>query len=220
MTEYCLPEKDKAALITISAQRDFVRGESPLCANGHSRAVPALRRVVEAFRRQGAPIFHSVRLYRADGSNAEPCRRSAFEEGLRILMPGTSGAELIDEIKADPASRLDPQLLLSGKAQQLGENEFVFYRPRWGAFHHSCLEAELTARGINTVVICGFSFATGTRATIYEASARDLRIILVPDAVCNGTESGMAELGRIGVYLMSSDYCIEWIEARTPRAAA
>ena len=102
MTEYCLPEKENVALITISAQRDFVRGESPLCANGHSRAVPALKRVVEAFRRQGAPIFHSVRLYRADGSNAEPCRRSAFEEGLRILMPGTSGAELIDEIKTDP----------------------------------------------------------------------------------------------------------------------
>jgi nicotinamidase-related amidase len=220
MTEYCLPEKENVALITISAQRDFVRGESPLCANGHSRAVPALKLVVEAFRRQGAPIFHSVRLYRADGSNAEPCRRSAFEEGLRILMPGTSGAELIDEIKTDPALRLDPQLLLSGKMQELGENEFVFYRPRWGAFHHSRLEAELAARGINTVVICGFSFSTGTRATIYEASARDLRIILVPDAVCNGTEAGIAELGRIGVYLMSSDYCIEWIEARTPRAAA
>ena len=220
MTEYCLPDKDKAALITISAQRDFVRGGSPLCANGHSRAVPALTRVVEGFRRQGAPIFHSVRLYRADGSNAEPCRRSAFEEGLRVLMPGTSGAELIDEIKPDAATRLDPQLLLSGKMQELQENEFVFYRPRWGAFHRSCLEDELARRKINTVVICGFSFATGTRATIYEASARDLRIILVPDAVCNGTESGIAELGRIGVYLMSSDYCIEWIGARRPRAAA
>jgi len=220
MTEYCLPEKGKAALITISAQHDFVQTGSPLCAKGHIRAVPALSRVVQGFRRQGAPIFHSVRLYRADGSNAEPCRRSAFEEGLRILMPGTSGAELIDEIKADATSRLDPQLLLSGKLQDLGGNEFVFYRPRWGAFHHTCLEEELARRQINTVVICGFSFSTGTRATIYEASARDLRIILVPDAVCNGTEAGIAELGRIGVYLMSSDYCLEWIQARSPRAAA
>ena len=46
MTEYCSPEKDKAALITISAQHDFVQAGSPLCAKGHIRAVPALSRVV------------------------------------------------------------------------------------------------------------------------------------------------------------------------------
>ena len=220
MTEYCLPERERAALITISAQRDFTRSDSPLCAKGHRRAVPSLARIVQSFRAEGRPIFHSVRLYRPDGSNAEPCRRAAFEEGLRVLMPGSLGAELIDEIKPTQAQRLDPQTLLSGDLQALGKNEFVFYRPRWGAFHKTPLEQSLAERGISTVVICGFTFTTGTRATVYEASARDLRIILVPDAVGNATEAGIAEMGRMGVYLMSGSCCADWICGEGNRAAA
>lgn len=218
--DYCLPERGKAALITISAQYDFVRSDSPLCAKGHGLAVPALEKVVQAFRAEGAPIYHSVRLYRADGSNVEPCRRAAFEEGLRVLMPGSMGSELLPEIKPDLDVRLEPEFLFDGGFQTIGENEKVFYRPRWGAFHDTGLEAELAAQGVSTVVICGFSFSTGTRATIYEASARDYRIVLVPDAVCNATEAGIAELGRIGVYLMSSNYCDDWVTRKSEQVAA
>ena len=55
----------------------------------------------------GAPIVHLVRLYRPDGSNADACRRLAIEEGLRVLMPGSCGAELVPEINPAPATRLD-----------------------------------------------------------------------------------------------------------------
>ncbi|MDX1401875.1 MAG: isochorismatase family cysteine hydrolase [Kiloniellales bacterium] len=220
MTEYCLPERDKVALVTISAQNDFIRPGSALCANGHKRALKPLENVVKAFREGRAPIFHSVRLYRPDGSNVEACRRSAFDEGLRVLMPGSIGAEVISTLKPDPEVRLDPEILFDGGFQELGVNEKVFYRPRWGAFHETRLGAELETLGITTIVICGFSFSTGTRATIYEASARDLRIVLVPDAVCNSTEAGIAELGRIGVYLMSSDYCVNWVLERGRSVAA
>ena len=127
---------------------------------------------------------------------------------------------MIDEVKPAKEARLDSQALLAGDLQVLGENEFVFYRPRWGAFHRTRLEESLAARGITTVVICGFTFTTGARATVYEASARDLRIILVPDAVGNATEAGIAEMGRMGVYLMSSDYCADWICDRGRQAAA
>lgn len=220
MNDYCLPERDKVALITISAQQDFVRQDSPLCSRGNARAVPALVRVVKAFRQQGAPIFHTVRLYRPDGSNAEPVRRAAIEEGLRVLMPGSFGTELIGELRQDPAQRLDAETLFSGGLQEVGANEQVLYRPRWGAFHQTPLEDELKARNITTVVICGFNFSTGTRATIYEASARDYRIVMVPDAVCTSNEAGIAELGRIGVYLMSSDYCADWVTNQRAKAAA
>ena len=137
--DYCLPERGNAALITISAQDDFVRSDSPLCAKGHGLAIPALEKVVQAFRAEGAPIYHSVRLYRADGSNVEPCRRAAFEEGLRVLMPGSMGSELIPEIKPDLDVRLEPELLFDGGFQTIGENEKVFYRPRWGAFHNTAV---------------------------------------------------------------------------------
>jgi nicotinamidase-related amidase len=176
--------------------------------------------LVESFRKQSAPIFHSVRLYRPDGSNVEPCRRSAVEEGLRIFMPGSFGAELIDALKPDPDVRLNPEILLNGGLQELSDNEYVFYRPRWGAFHNTPLETELRRRGITTVVICGFSFSTGTRATIYEASARDFRIVVVPDAISNASDSAIAELGRLGVYLMQSNSCCPWIAGSQPGPVA
>lgn len=210
MAFYCVPEKGKAALLTISAQRDFTQPGSPIKVCGFERKLPAMRGLIQGFRDSGLPIFHSIRLYRADGSNVDACRRQAIEEGLRILMPGSLGSELIDELKPAANDRLDPSTLLDGKFQRLGANEWAFYRPRWGAFHGTSLEARLKEQGVTTLVICGFSFATGTRATVYEASARDFRIIVIPDAVCGATDESLEELGRMGVYMMTSDNCLVW----------
>ena len=211
MANYCVPERDKAALLTISAQQDFVRPDSPIKACGALQAKPALHRLVNGFRQSGVPIFHSVRLYRADGSNVDVCRRQAVEEGMRIFMPGSLGAELLDELKPDPAVRLTPDSLLKGRFQELGPREWAYYRPRWGAFHGTALENRLRGFGVSTLVVCGLCFTTGIRATVYEASARDFRIVVVPDALANSSESGVRELGRLGIYLMTSENCLVWL---------
>src|SRR3546814_19623637 len=109
MANYCTPEKGKAALLCISAQRDFVAPGSPVKACGSHSAVPNIGRLVEAFRAQRAPVYHSVRLYKPDGSNVHACRRQAAEEGLRILMPGTLGAEPNQDLTPQQAMPLDPQ---------------------------------------------------------------------------------------------------------------
>jgi nicotinamidase-related amidase len=220
MTNYCVPEKGKAALLCISAQRDFVAPGSPVRACGWPSALPNIGRLVESFRAQRAPIYHSVRLYKPDGSNVDACRRQAVEEGLRILMPGTLGAELIDGLKPDPEVRLDPETLFAGDFQEIGRNEFVHYRPRWGAFHNTSLEDRLRAQRVTTLVICGFSFSTGGRASVYEASARDFRIVLVPDALCNATEEAVQELGRMGIYLMDTTNCVAWMAGAGPGTVA
>lgn len=216
MANYCVPEKGKAALLCISAQRDFIAPGSPVRACGSHSALPNIGTLVDCFRGHGAPIFHSVRLYKPDGSNVDVCRRQAVEEGLRILMPGTLGAELIDELKPSKDVRLDPELLFAGDFQEIGANEFVHYRPRWGAFHDTGLEERLHDQQITTLVICGFSFSTGGRASVYEASARDFRIVLVPDALCNATEEAVQELGRIGIYLMDTANCLTWMAGGNP----
>jgi nicotinamidase-related amidase len=193
---------------------------SPVRACGWKSALPNIGRLVDSFRAHGAPIYHSVRLYKPDGSNVDACRRQAVEEGLRILMPGTLGAELIDDLKPNRDVRLDPEVLFAGDFQEIGRNEFVYYRPRWGAFHNTALEDRLRGQKITTLVICGFSFSTGGRASIYEASARDFRIVLVPDALCNATEDAVQELGRMGVYLMDTDNCVAWMADSGPGSAA
>ena len=211
MAEYCVPQKHTAALLTLSAQRDFVCPQSPYRASGVERVKPALGILARCFRAQGVPLFHAVRLYRPDGSNVDACRRQAVEEGLRVFMPGTLGTELLDEVKPQASARLDPIRLLEGRFQKLGPGEWAFYRPRWGAFHGTALAARLAQHGVTTLVICGFSFATALRATIYEASARDFRIVLVTDAVGNPSEKDIGELGRIGVYLMTVESCRDWL---------
>ena len=219
MANYCVPQKGTAALLTLSAQQDFLRPGSPYRAAGAHRVLPALARIVRGFRAQGAPLFHAVRLYRPDGSNVDACRRQAVEEGLRVFMPGTMGVELLDEVRPDSAVRLDAPQLLDGGFQALGAAEWAFYRPRWGAFHGTALEARLGALGVTTLVICGFNFTTAMRATIYEASARDFRIVLVSDAVGNGSEAAVQEPARIGVYLMPSACALDWLAGGTPVAA-
>lgn len=211
MGNYCVPRRDGVALLTLSVQRDFTEPGSPVKAHGAERARPALRRLIQGFRDHGAPIFHAVRLYRPDGSNVDACRRQAVEEGQRYLMPGSLGVEILDDLKPDPDLRLNPDCLLAGRMQALGPKEWAFYRPRWGAFHDTGLERHLRRFGISTLVICGLSFATGTRATIYESSARDFRTVVVTDALASATEQGVRELGRIGVYLMTCDSCLAWL---------
>lgn len=219
MQEYTAPERGRAALITVNGQRDFTLQGSILKAPGVERALPPLARLARGFRAAGSPIFHAVRLYRPDGSNVDLFRRKVVEDGLRVLMPGTSGAELIDELKPKPDIRLDSQSLLRGEFQEIGNREWIFYKSRWGAFHDTGLEQRLGDLEVNTVVICGFNFLTSGRATVYEAGARDFRIVLVTDALSGASEEGLCELGRIGVYLMSAEACLDWLRA-TPSSHA
>src|SRR5260221_359884 len=189
MRYYWSPERGCAALLTIDAQCDFAWPNAPAKVCGTMAAVPAMRRLVDSFRERNQPIVHVVRIYRCDGSNVELCHRAAIEEGQRIVMPGSSGAELVEALKRDKTQRLEPEVLLAGQFQRLGPNEHVMYKPRWSAFYQTTLEEHLRALGVTTLVVCGCDFPRGPRATIYAASNRDFRIVLV-------TAAGRARGGR------------------------
>jgi nicotinamidase-related amidase len=128
-----------------------------------------------------------------------------------VVIPGSDGAELMDELKPSPAIRLDSSLLLSGHLQQIGTMEWIMYKPRWGAFYNTLLEKHLHNLDVNTVVVCGCNFPNCPRTTIYEASERDFRIILAKDATSLIYNIGLEELENIGVLLMNIDECIAWL---------
>ena len=218
MKEYLAPERERVALITIDAQRDFVLPNAPATVGGALATVPAMRRLIDAFRATGAPIVHTLRLYRCNGSNVDLCHRAAIEAGQRIVMPGTSGAELIDELKPSLGQRLEPELLLDGKLQEVGHREWLCYKPRLSAFFQTPLEDHLKSLGITTIVLCGTDFSTSPRSTVYAASNRDFRIVLATDAISGATDAGLDELAQIGVYLMSSEQLLNWLK-RDRRAA-
>jgi len=211
MDEYVRPHRDGAVLLTIDVQADFTRPGSPAAVDGTAEAVPRMRRLVEAFRAADAPIIHVVRLYRQDGSNVDRCRREDIESGAEIVRPGTDGAELVGELKPSADVRLDAAQLLRGEFQNIGPEEWLMYKPRWSAFHRTGLEEFLATRSVDTVVVCGCNFPNCPRATIYEASERDYRLVFVPDATSRVYERGIDELEDIGVAVRETADTVEWI---------
>ena len=197
------PDFTRVALVTIDTQQDTLDGQ-PFEVPGTSAALPELQRLAEAFRATGRPIVHVVRLYRPDGSNVDLCRRRAVAEGARLVLAGSPGAELASDLVPASAPRLDTELLLAGGIQRVGPGEAIIYKPRWGAFFQTPLEAHLRALGVSTLVFAGCNFPNCPRTSIYEASERDFRLVLVEDAVSGLYERGKDELRGIGVALMNA----------------
>jgi len=203
MDAHTAPRFEAAALVTIDVQRDTLDGR-PLEVPGTSAALAAMAGLADAFRRAGRPIVHVVRLYRDDGSNVDLCRRELVEGGARILAPGDEGAELAPGLAPKGAPALDADGLLAGELQPLGPAEWVMYKPRWGAFYETPLEDHLRGLGVDTLAFCGANFPNCPRTSIYEASERDFRIVVAPDAVSGIYDRGRAELEGIGVALMDA----------------
>jgi nicotinamidase-related amidase len=79
------------------------------------------------------------------------------------------------------------------------------YKPRWGAFFETSLGQHLASLGVNTLAFAGCNFPNCPRASIYEASERDFRIVLVEDAISGLYNLGRDEMKNIGVTLMSAN---------------
>lgn len=203
MTDYASPRFDSIALVSIDVQEDLLDGR-PHEVAGTSAASRGIADLCGAFRRKEKPIVHIVRLYRENGSNADICRRGPIEDGMRMVIAGTPGAELAEEI-VPPGTALDTELLLSGGVQELGPGEVAIYKPRWGAFYETPLDGHLQRLDVSSLAFCGCNFPNCPRTSIYEASERDFRAILVEDAVSGLYDRGREELRRIGVRLMRGD---------------
>jgi nicotinamidase-related amidase len=219
IASYTAPEFDKSTLITIDVQRDVLEGQ-PLEVPGSSVAAAAIGRLADCFRAAGRPIVHIVRLYERDGSNVDPCRRHLVERGAVMLAPGSSGSELVPGLLPDPDTPLDSGALVAGNVQEIGADEVVMYKPRWGAFFETPLEAHLRASDISTVVFCGFNFPNCPRTSIYEASERDFRVVVVTDAISGLYERGARELEGIGAALLSTGDLVRAIREFAPQPRA
>ena len=215
MDTYTSPDYDRAALVTIDVQRDTLDGQ-PFEVPGTSAAVPQIARAVQFFRTRSQPIVHVVRLYRADGTNADPCRRRLIERGGQFVIAGSVGAELARPLLPSREIALDVDLLLAGELQTIGPAEWIMYKPRWGAFFRTRLEQHLRSLQVSTLVFAGCNFPNCPRASIYEASERDFRIVVLADALSGLYPAGRKELENIGVRIVDTEECLS--DAACPAA--
>ncbi|SPM33510.1 Nicotinamidase-related amidase, partial [Mycobacterium rhizamassiliense] len=210
---YTHPLAASAALLLIDMQRDFLDapdGQAAMPVAGTHAVIPAIAKLASAFRRRGLPIVHLVRLYRPDGSNVDLVRRQAIEHGARVAVPGGPGSQIPAELLPGDIE-LDHELLLGGGLQRIGPGEHVLYKPRWGAFYDTILERHLHESGSDTVVFAGCNFPNCPRTSIYEASERDFRVVLVSDAVSGVYERGADECRAIGVAVRDVAQTLDWL---------
>lgn len=205
MNKYTEPRFASSALITIDTQNDFTLDDAPAQVAGTKEVIPNMVRLLNSYRKKGLTIIHVIRLYFTDGSNVDLCRRQIIEEGKEIAAPESHGAELVSDLKPDASLKLSADDLLAGKMQHIGSNEFVMYKPRWGAFYGTRLEEFLTDRKLDTLVFSGCNYPNCPRASIYEASERDFRVVLAKDAMSQLYPKGEEEMKNIGVTLLETN---------------
>lgn len=207
---YTRPHFERSALLVIDTQRDFLdEGVSPIA--GTSQRLPRIEELVRAYRSAKRPIVHVVRIY--EGDDIDLVRRRALTSDGRVVRAGTAGADIPAELLPDATLRLDADVLLAGQLQTAGPDEVVMWKPRWSAFHRTPLEQHLSGLGVDTVVIAGCNFPNCPRATIFDASARDLRVVIATDAVSQTTPERLRDAEAIGAHAIASAEIVEGLAA-------
>ncbi|KAA8968940.1 MAG: cysteine hydrolase [Mycobacterium sp.] len=133
-----------------------------------------------------------------------------IQQGARLLAPGSPGSQIAPELLPKPVEP-DHDLLLRGDFQQVGVREYIMYKPRWGVFYQTKLEGYLRNTGTDTIVFAGCNFPNCPRTSVYEASERDFRIVLVTDAVSGLYDRGIEECRRIGVDVKDLSATPAWL---------
>ncbi len=203
MDAYTKPNFESMALITIDTQMDTLQG-GRFAVPGTSKALPQMAALAKIFRQLHKPIIHIIRIYKKDGSNADICRRRQIERGFSAFREGSDGCAIAPDILPQKTAGLAYQKLLKGNIQKLSKNEAVIYKPRWGAFYHTPLAPYLAKRNIDTLLFTGCNYPSCLRVSIFEASQRDYRIIMAPDAVSGFHQSAEKELKNISVQLIKT----------------
>jgi nicotinamidase-related amidase len=212
MDKYTRPDFKNSALITIDVLRDIL-DKQPLEIPGTSTVLPKIKQLLDFYRENNKPIIHIIRIYKADASNVDLCRRELLENGKRIFIENSLGAEIAQELFDNDTVRFDSSLLLNGEIQKISKNEVIIYKPRWGAFYNTPLDNHLKKTGVSTLVFSGCNFPNCPRTSIYEASERDYKLVLAEDAISGLYKQGKTELVNIGVLVENTNKIIGFLMA-------
>jgi nicotinamidase-related amidase len=169
-------ELDRAALIIIDMQRDFLEpgGFGETLGNDVSRlqaAVAPLRKVLAAARAVGMLVIHTREGHRPDLSDAPKHKVERGEPSLRIGAQGPMGRILV---RGEPGHDIIPEL-----APAAGEP--VIDKPGKGAFYQTDLELMLKNREIDTLLVGGVTTEVCVNTTVREANDRGFRCIVMSD---------------------------------------
>lgn len=196
------PHLKSSALLTVDFQCDVLPG-GRFSREGNGPVLANLAALTRIFRSLNRPVIHVVRIYLEDGSNADLCRREKLRRGLPLFQPKSQGVQIAPELLPCGAPALDETVLLAGGIQEISPLEKVLYKPRFGSFYRTPLEALLRSLEVDTLVIGGSNYPNCPRTTLYEGSERDFRLVALSDGLSLFEEEDHRQMEGIGVRVMT-----------------
>jgi len=175
---YAYPLGNKPpALIIIDMQKDFIEQGGFGSVLGNDVAplkaiIPAVKQVLETFRRLQLPVIHTREAHAVDLSDCPPSKRLRGTSTLRIGDAGPMGRILVD---GEPGNRIVDDLLpLHG--------EYEITKPGKGAFYASPLQRILTELEVSHVLFAGVTTEVCVQTSMREANDRGYECLLIEDA--------------------------------------
>ncbi|MGH3326478.1 MAG: cysteine hydrolase [Streptomycetales bacterium] len=136
-----------------------------------------VRRLVEACRTQGVPIFFARADHRPDGADLARTRTDT-DDRLRPWTPERPQPDRPAHGSGSPQLRVLRELAPRPA-------DYDVPKHRWSAFFGSHLELSLRSRGVDTLLLVGGSTHVGIASTAYAARDMDFQVVVVRDG-CHG----------------------------------
>jgi len=193
--------KDRAALLVVDMQNDFVREGAIMEVPMARERIPQMRRLVAFSRESGIPVLYTQHvLYNT--FQVSPLE-VAYQPGLEQdgMRSESSGVAVVGELAPAPG-------------------EIIIRKHRYDAFYNTQLETVLrNIRGpgvVDTLIIVGTVTNICCESTARSAFMRDFKVVFVSDA--NGAlnpashEASLATIGSVFGRVVATDHLIKALE--------
>lgn len=176
-TKETLISQAENAIIVVDMQNDFVLPGAQMRVLGAYDTIPAIKKFLEFGRANKWAVIYAYRVHRPSGVDAELFRRHFFEEGKPFCIPGTKGAEVVEEIAPLPG-------------------DIQITKHRFSAFFGTDLDIVLRGLGAKNLYIVGTQYPNCIRSTAVDAMGLDYNTTVVTDCCSAATD----EVAQANVY--------------------
>jgi N-carbamoylsarcosine amidase len=158
----------KPALINVDLANAWTRPGNPFtCEHMDDQVIPAVQKLLAAFRKQRLPVVHVTTCYQVTDRNNRDTDMGLWHNKIPVEVVGEKDTNLwaID-------SRIAP---IPG--------EQLLVKKRASAFHGTYLAGFLRAAGVDTILVTGVTASACVRETVCDGLADGFRPIAVKEAI-------------------------------------
>jgi nicotinamidase-related amidase len=160
-------DKERAALLVVDMQRDFVDEGAVMEVAMARHRIPAMREVIDRCRAAGIPVIYTQHVL-SDCFDISPLE-TAYQRRLKAtgMREGSGGTEIVPQLAPRPG-------------------DVIIKKHRYDAFHDTQLETVLRnirgASRVDTVIIVGTVTSICCESTARSAFMRDYKVAFISDA--------------------------------------